>query len=70
MADKRNAHVYRLTAMEALEAVLAYAEKRGLPVPKAIEGGRVDVENGVVVVTVVDAAPKLVEMVQGPSMLS
>jgi hypothetical protein len=51
--------MYRLTPQEALEAVLDFAVKHGMAVPKRVEGGSVAVENGVVVVTVVDADPQI-----------
>jgi hypothetical protein len=59
MADSRAAVVYRLTAPEALEAVLDFALKRGMAVPKRVEGGSVSVENGIVVATVIDADPQI-----------
>jgi hypothetical protein len=68
MADSRAALVYRLAPLEAVEAILDFAVKRGMPVPKRVEGGRVEVENGIVVVTVIDAEPQFM-VASGPSMI-
>jgi hypothetical protein len=70
MADSRKALMYRLTAQEALEAVLDFALKHGMAVPKRVEGGTVAVENGVVVVTVVDADPQIQVTLSGASMIT
>jgi len=70
MADSRKALMYRLTAQEALEAVLDFALKHGMAVPKMVEGGSVAVENGVVVVTVVDADPQIQVTLSGASMIT
>jgi hypothetical protein len=67
MADFRHAVVYRLTPQDVIGAVIDFAAKHGMVVPNRVDGGTLSLEDGTLMVTIIDGDPKVFVPLPMPS---